>query len=79
MECVSPSWAKAYRFPGHGDDISKEGPGKGGEKDAPSNERKMFPMTLNLVNNRFFVINNGGPLEGASAASGKSCIVRVAH
>ena len=85
MECVSPFWAKAFPWPGHGNDISREGPKEGGGKDAPSNERKRFPMTLNLANNRIFVINNervasdGGPLEGASATGGKSCIVRMAN
>ena len=80
VECVSPFWAKV--FPGHDEDISKEGPG-GGERKA--NEKKRSPMTLTFANNRIFVINNGrvaadgGLLGGACATGGKSCIVRMAN
>lgn len=81
MECVSPFWAKAFST--HGGDISKEGPGGRRGKDSPSNERKRFPMTLTLADDRLFVVNNGrvvpdgGTLKGASATGGKSCIVRI--
>ena len=67
-ECLSPFWTK--QFPGHSDDIGKDGPG--GEKKATSPSstgtgRKKSPVTLSMAGNRIFVINNGRVVEdGAS-------------
>ena len=84
-DCLSPFWAKA--FPGHGDDISKDGPG--GEKKviSPTGARKKAPMTLGLADKRIFVINNERVVEdgasigrmqrstGTTPKDDKSCLV----
>ena len=65
---MSPFWIKS--FPGHGDDICKDGPG-GEKKTTPPSVgtgKKKSPVTLSMVDDgRIFVINNGRVVEdGAS-------------
>ena len=71
-ECLSPFWTK--QFPGHIDDVSRDGPGGEKKDSSPSagtTGKKKSPVTLSMVDNRIFVITNSRVVEdGASLQLG---------
>ena len=75
-ECLSPFWTK--QFPGHIDDVSRDGPGGEKKDSSPSagtTGKKKSPVTLSMADNRMFVINNGRVVEdGASLGRLKSSV-----